>query len=99
MASQSACTPEHAPDLANDAENFPSTFASHAASSDGSPFCATFDWQTRSPYSFLAIAFRRRPVHLSARAVPAERTSAATRMVPAAAMRDCSFDMVRVLPL
>jgi hypothetical protein len=99
IVSEFACTPEQVPDLVNEVENFASTLSWHAVGSDGSPFCATFDSQVRSPDSFSAIAFRRRAVHLSALAMPAESTSAATRKVPTTAARDLSVDMVRVLPV
>src|SRR5262245_60722629 len=93
IASQSACTPEQLPVLANDLANFARTLALHSVSSAGAAFCATLAWQVRSPASLLPIAFRRRAVHLSARAVAAERTSAATRTVPAAATRDGTFNI------
>src|SRR5262249_14176385 len=98
IVAESVCVPEQVPDLAKAVENFVSTVFWHAVRSDGSPFCATFDSQVRSPASVLAIAFRRRLVHLSARAVPAERTRAAIRSVPTATARGWSFDMMSVLP-
>src|SRR5262245_50124284 len=98
IASQSACTPEQLPALANDLANFARTLALHSVASAGAAFCATLAWQVRSPASLLPIAFRRRAVHLSARAVAAERTSAATRTVPAAMARDGTFNM-RGFPL
>src|SRR5262249_54429298 len=98
IASQSACTPEQGPVFANDLANFATTLPLQSVSSAGAAFCATLAWQVRRPASFLPIAFRRRAVHLSARAVAAERTSAATRTVPAAAARDGTFNM-RGFPL